>query len=283
MKSFLRYALVGVALLNLGSESYAASNIRVMILDGESGGPYHNWKATTPVLKKILEDAGLFQVEVVTAPPHGGDFSNFHPKFSDYQVILSNLDAPDGEWSEETKSSFDQYVKGGGGVVVYHAADNAFPGWTAFNEMIGIGGWRDRTQKAGPYWFVQEGKTVSDATPGPARAHGARGPLLVTVRAPSHPITRGLPATWMHQGDELYSKLRGPGKNMTILATAHSAPDNAGSDRDEPMLMALSWGKGRIFHTTLGHDVNGISCVGFVVTLQRGTEWAATGAVTQKV
>src|SRR5947209_7919160 len=98
MKSFLPYALVGVVLMGLGPAIHAASNIRVMILDGESAGPYHNWKATTPVLKKILEDAGPFQVEVVTAPPHGGDFSAFHPKFSDYQVIVSNLDAPDGEW-----------------------------------------------------------------------------------------------------------------------------------------------------------------------------------------
>jgi len=47
--------------------------------------------------------------------------------------------------------------------------------------------------------------------------------------------------------------------------------------------MALSYGKGRIFHTTLGHDINALSSVGFIVTLQRGTEWAATGNVTQKV
>ena len=87
----------------------------------------------------------------------------------------------------------------------------------------------------------------------------------------------------MHQGDELYAKLRGPGRNMTVLATAYSDPANAGSGRDEPQLMVLSFGKGRIFHTTLGHDVNGMSCAGFVITLQRGTEWAATGEVTQKV
>jgi type 1 glutamine amidotransferase len=130
---------------------------------------------------------------------------------------------------------------------------------------------------------VKDGKVTSDPSPGPAGSHGARVPFVVTVRDASHPITRGLPAAWMHQGDELYAKLRGPGKNMTVLATAHSPADNAGSDRDEPMLMALTWGKGRIFHTTLGHDVNGLSCVGFVVTLQRGTEWAATGAVTQRV
>ena len=132
-------------------------------------------------------------------------------------------------------------------------------------------------------WYVKDGKVVPDETPGPAGSHGARVPFAVNVRDAKHPITRGLPAVWMHQGDELYARLRGPGKNMTVLATALSDKENAGSGRDEPTLMVLSHGKGRIFHTTLGHDVNGMSCVGFVTTLQRGAEWAATGAVTQKV
>jgi type 1 glutamine amidotransferase len=70
---------------------------------------------------------------------------------------------------------------------------------------------------------------------------------------------------------------------MTVLATAHSDPANKGTGRDEPMLMVLSYGKGRIFHTTMGHDVPALSCVGFIATFQRGTEWAATGKVTQKV
>jgi type 1 glutamine amidotransferase len=98
-----------------------------------------------------------------------------------------------------------------------------------------------------------------------------------------HPITAGLPKLWMHQGDELYARLRGPGRNMTVLATAYSDPKNAGTGRDEPMLAVLSYGKGRVFHTMMGHDINALSCVGFVVTFQRGTEWAATGKVTQKV
>jgi len=261
----------------------AATPIRVMLVDGESGGPYHKWRLTTPVLKKALLETGLFAVDVVTVPAAGGDFSRFAPEFGRYQAAVLNYDAPDGRWPDALKTSFENYVKGGGGLVAVHAADNAFPRWTAFNEMIGVGGWRNRTETAGPFWYVKDGRTTSDNAPGPAGSHGSRVPFAITVREPAHPIMQGLPSTWMHQGDELYARLRGPGKNMTVLATSYSDPANNGSGHDEPQLMALSYGRGRVFHTTLGHDVNAMSSVDFVVTLQRGTEWAATGNVTQAV
>jgi len=177
----------------------------------------------------------------------------------------------------------EQYIRGGGGLVVVHAADNAFPGWPAYNLMIGIGGWRGRNEKAGPHWYYEGGKLVSDTAPGPAGNHGARLPFQVVTRDPEHPIMKGLPPIWMHAADELYNSMRGPGKNMTVLATAHSDPKNKGTGHDEPMIMVLRYGKGRIFHTTMGHDVAALSCVGFITIFQRGTEWAATGRVTQKV
>jgi hypothetical protein len=261
--------------------AFAADPIRIMILDGQSAGAYHDWQHVTPVLKKELDEVGLFRVDVLTAPPSDGDFAQFHPDFNQYRAVVLNYDGPD--WPAPLKTSFENYVKSGGGLVVVHAADNAFPQWRAFNEMIGLGGWRARDEKSGPLWYYQNGKAVPDNTPGPAGSHGARLPFAVTAREPEHPILRGLPRVWMHAGDELYANLRGPGENMTVLATAHSDPGNHGTGRDEPMLMVLRYGQGRIFHTTMGHDIAALSCVGFITTLQRGTEWAATGNVTQKV
>ena len=271
-------AVMGVLSLSRAS----AATLRVMILDGESGGAYHRWDQTTPVLRRMLEETGIFKVDVVTAPPAGADFSGFNPRFDQYRAVVVNYDAPDGRWPGELKASFEHYVKQGGGVVMVHAADNAFPGWKAWNQMNGVGGWRGRTEQAGPWWHYEQGKMVADASPGAAGSHGRRDPFVITVRA-AHPITRGLPARFIHGGDELYAHLRGPGRNMTVLATAWSDPANAGSGRHEPMLMVLRYGRGRIFHTTLGHDVAAMASVDFVVTLQRGVEWAATGKVSQAV
>jgi hypothetical protein len=234
-------------------------------------------------LKKQLDQTGLFQVDVVTAPPANGDFSGFKPEFDKYQAIVMNYDAPDARWSADLKASFEKYMTNGGGLVIIHATDNAFPGWVAFNEMIGIGGWRGRNAKSGPLWYFKDGKLVSDDSPGNAGAHGNRLAYRITLQNTTHPITKGLPKTFMHLPDELYGKMRGPGKNMTVLATAFSDSANRGTGNEEPALMVLSFGKGRIFHSIFGHDVYGLSSVDGVVTFQRGTEWVATGKVTQKV
>ena len=273
-----------IILLLLLSLSALAAPKKALIIDGRNN---HDWRATTPVLKKILEENGLFTVDVVTAPPDNESLKSFSPKFQGYDVVVLNYNdyGPKnaGDWPEATQFAFLDYVRKGGGVVSYHAADNAFPKWVEFNKVIGLGGWSGRNEKDGPYIRWRDGKVVRDTTPGRGGSHGPRHQFKIDMRDLKHPISKGLPATWLHDTDELYDRLRGPAENLELLATALSAPEQKGTGENEPILFTITYGKGRIFHTTLGHDVPAMQCVGFIVTLQRGAEWAATGKVKQKV
>jgi type 1 glutamine amidotransferase len=250
--------------------------LRVLIVDGRNN---HAWRATTPVLRAILTRAGC-SVEVATAPEGEAGLASFRPSFAQYQVVLSNYNGP--TWSAETRRDLEAFVGGGGGLVVVHAADNAFPEWREWNEMIGVGGWGNRDEKSGPYLRLREGRWVADPTPGPGGSHGAQHEFVLTHHASEHPILRGLPQRWKHAQDELYDRLRGPAQNVTVLASAFAPKERGGSGEEEPLLFALTWKKGRIFHSALGHSVIAMQCAGFQETLVRGVEWAATGAVRER-
>jgi len=266
------------AFIAITGTSEAAPSLKALIIDGQMN-PYHSWKKTSPVLKEIIEATGLFQVDITTAPGKGEPMDGFSPDFSSYDVLIMNYDG--AEWPEETKRNFVDYIRSGGGLVVFHSADNAFPQWKEFNEIIGLGGWGGRNEKDGPMVRFRDGKVVLDHSPGPGGSHPPQHEFPVTVRDREHPVTAGLPETWMNGKDELYSQLRGPAKNLTVLATAYADPKIGGTGENEPILFTIDYGKGRIFHTTLGHGPENMHCVGFIYTLQRGTEWAATGKVTQ--
>ncbi len=273
----MKSLLTPLAAIGLAVTAHAAP-IKVLIVDGQNN---HDWKTTSPELKKILEDTGLFTVEIATAPAEGQGIGSFKPDFGAYEVVVSNYN---GEpWSAETKGALEKYVRAGGGFVSYHAANNAFPEWKAYNEMIGLGGWGGRDEKSGPLLRLRDGKWTPDTTPGPGGHHGQQHEFLMITRSPEHPIMAGLPEKWMHGKDELYDQLRGPAVNVTVLASAMSDPASGGTGEDEPLLMVINYGNGRVFHTALGHAMDAIKCAGFATTFQRGTEWAATGRVTQKV
>jgi uncharacterized protein len=283
MKKHFFFLILAAVLIFSFTSCRKDTSYPALIVTGQSN---HNWQESSAVLKQILDNTGLFSCDIATTPEKGADMSTFNPDFSKYKLVV--MDYVGDSWPDETKAAFVDYVSSGGGVVIYHESCMAFPEWKEYNEMTGLGGWMNRNEKDGPYMYYRNNRLVVDTVPGPAGSHGGAREFMVRTRVLDHPVTKGLPARWMHGKDELYSQLRGPGKNMTILATAFAdTVPGGGTRRDEPMLMAITYGSGRIFSTVMGHaDPGGgpaMQCTGFIVTLQRGAEWAVTGEVTQKI
>ncbi len=304
----VRVALTGLVLAAASAGGAAPAKLKVLIIDGQNN---HAWATTTPLLLRILEETGRFTVDVSTTPPararppvapknaspeqkaahaeklkaHAATeaderaraaalWAKWRPNFSGYATVVSNYNGE--SWPEEVRDAFATYVKEGGGFVSYHAANNAFPEWPDYNAMIGIGGWGGRNEKSGPYLRFRDGQWTRDGAAGVGGSHGPQHEFIVEAREAQHPILRGLPTKWKHAKDELYDRLRGPAENVTVLASANSEK----TGEHEPMLMVIPFGKGRVFHTTLGHAVEAVGGLGFQVTFARGVEWTATGQVT---
>ena len=266
------------------SSACARQPIKALIISGQNN---HNWKVSHRVLQTILNESSLFEADIVLTAEAGGDMSGFHPDFSLYDVVV--LDYNGDRWPAETDAAFLEYVQSGGGVVLYHAADNAFADWEEFNKIIALGGWEGRTESAGPYYYLVDGKPTLDYSAGPGGSHGSEREYPMHCRTSDHPITRGLPDNWIHGRDEMYDRMRGPANIKDLLYSGYAIAQKGGSGREEPLVFTVDYGKARIFHLMLGHagptadNSPAMQCAGFQTLLLRGAEWAATGKVTQPV
>lgn len=197
----------------------------------------------------------------------------FPPDLTKYDVVVSNYNGR--PWPEEFNKQLESQLSAGKiGLVIIHAANNSFGRWEEYNQMIGMGWRNNRFGKR--MKILDDGKVVivpkgEDQGAG----HRYRGEFQITIRDAKHPTVKGMPSEWMHCRDELYDNMRGPIENVHLIATAYSK----GTKVHEPMIWSVKYGKGRVFHTPMGHDANAMRCIGFQSVLQRGSEWAATGNV----
>ncbi len=269
-RAFFLLAVLAVAALVAAyvPAQQQARRLTVLILTGESDLPYHDWRVSTPFLQQLLEPSGRFEVKVIEQA-NGISAQTF----DGFDLLLLNYNGP--RWDEQTEKAVEDFVRGGKGMISYHAAsygafygmefDRATSRWKPETD----GGWAAYAALIGARWDTAK------------IGHGPRHQFAVKWVDPEHPISRGLEPTFIAD-DELYHRLDLlPGTH--VLATAFDDPARGGTGKDEPIVWTSTFGKGRTVHITLGHDVRAMSQPGFALVFARGAEWAATGRVTLPV
>jgi len=226
-----------------------------------SGANNHDWERSTPFFADVLRRSGRFDVTVTEDP---SSVLGNADALASYELLVSDYNGP--AWSETAQTNFENAVASGTGLVIIHAADNAFRGWTEYEKMVGLL-WREGT------------------------GHGQFHEFEVKIRDTEHPLTHGLHGfrVW----DELYHRLvHMHDVPYHVLATAWSDPATGGTGEDEPVVVVTQYGKGRVYHHVLGHIWKGdpeqnkgcsyiaLDNEGAKRVLLRGCEWAATGDVT---
>lgn len=247
MRTIAAAALV-FAFVSAADGADKPAKLRVLLLSGKNN---HNWRKTTPALVKILTKSERFTVTVTNEPE-----KLKAPDFKACDVIVSNWtpwpNIRKRYWDAETEKAFLDFIRGGRGLVVFHAASTAFATWPEFQKLVG-------------------------ATWGKGTGHGRQHEFEVKIADPKHPVTAGMKNFRIF--DELWHRMPAqPGRK--VLCTAFSAKKNGGTDADEPVVICTQLGKGRGFNLVLGHGTKAMSYPGWQALMLRGTEWAATGKVT---
>lgn len=248
MKNRYISIIIAAILVALMTTCTSTDKIKTLIVTGQ-GEDNLAWMTRSQTAEQILDDAGIFSTKMLVSPPEGEDMSKFNPDFSKYDLVV--IDYEGDAWPEKTIGALQNFVNNGGGVVRIQS----------------------RSEPGTP---VPATITVSE-----------RHDFEVRTRIPGHPVTAGLPVRWLHPKDVIVQGMQLFGEDFQVLATAFSDTSFAGSGKVEPVLVAKNVGQGRVFITMLGTpDYEGdqaLHCAGFIITLQRGAEWAATGTVTQEV
>ena len=266
LTSVVAFFLPAQALAQVTIPLFQPGRVRVLIFSGRNN---HDWRTTTPFLKKVLVDSGRFDVRIEEEPAGVTDAT-----LAAYDALVLDYDGP--RWGEATEKAVEGFVKSGKGLVAVHAASYSFTGLEVLGDnhvRTGIKepAWPEYLKMIGGWWTEDPPKT----------GHAPRHCFSVKIVDRDHPVTQGLKESFT-VSDELYHSHR-MADGVHVLATAFDDPSNGGTGKDEPMIWTNQYGSGRVLYNALGHDVAAMQEPGFVATFARGTEWVATGAVTLSV
>jgi type 1 glutamine amidotransferase len=204
--------------------------------------PGHPWKQTAPALKAILEKDPRLAVRVAEDP----GFLDSSALTNYDAAILHFMDWETPGPGAAARENLRRFVAGGKGLMLTHFACGAWDN----NE------WPEFARLAGRIWDPK------------LRGHDPHGTFKVEIADPEHPITKGLAP--FETLDELYTCLAGDAA-IHVVAKAVSKVDQ----KEYPMGFVLDYGRGRVFHTPLGHDARAYASPGVAEFMRRGCAWAA--------
>ncbi|TRX59224.1 ThuA domain-containing protein [Fulvivirga sp. M361] len=259
--------------------------IRLLIVDGFSN---HDWQLTTQFIVKILNEYDDIKTDITTSPDHlvpSETLQKWNPDFSVYDVVLLNCNDLKNpvRWSDRVRSGLENFVARGGGLYIFHSANNAFEDWEAYNKMIGMG-WRKKGFGKAILIDDNEQMKVVETGDGEDTSHGKRVDALVT-RIGDHPIQKGLPRSWVFADVEIYTYARGPAENLTVLSYAKDEKYQL----NFPIEWTVKYGEGNVYNSSLGHqwinqeEPTGLKCAAFQTEMVRAIQWLAGREIDQSV
>jgi type 1 glutamine amidotransferase len=279
---FILFSMPGTS--SFGGNAATGAKIKVLIVDGFSN---HNWQQTTRLIRGILDSSGLFDVSVSTSPPMAASpgWDQWRPTFSDFDVVIQNCNDYGGgpSWPRPVQIAFEQFVKNGGGVLMFHSANNAFPNWPEYNQIIGLG-WRKKDFGTALTIDANEKIVQIPAGQGLNTGHGKRSNVLVHLLG-EYPIHDGMPKTWMTPDLEIYYYPRAPAQNVQVISYGYDPK----TKMNWPLEWTVTYGKGCMYTSTFGHVWKGdvqprsMRCAGEQTLLLRALQWLAKRPITVPV
>lgn len=278
IRIFITFTFLAIVLANPSlARTINKHAIKLLIVDGFSN---HDWKRTTQAIVKILDQYGGIKIDVSTSPNSSAtleQLENWNPDFSAYDVVLLNCNDLGNpvHWSNKTRKDLESFVSGGGGLYIFHSANNAFEDWPEYNRMIGMG-WRNKN--FGKAVVIGDDQSLKIIEPGDGEntSHGNRINAL-TTRIGSHLIQKGLPRSWVYADIEVYTYARGPMENVTILSYAKDEKYGL----NFPVEWVIKYGKGNVYNSSLGHfwkdqeNPPVMRCAAFQTEMHRAIQWLA--------
>ncbi len=226
------------------------AQIKVLLITGDDVGA-HPWREISETTREILVGSGKFDVKVVEDPlilESATALKNYDAIV--FTIYAAKYAAEKRDLPAQAQENLLNFVKSGKGFFVQHLATASFPQWNEFGKLCGR------------KWVM--------GTSG----HGPRSVFESKIVDKEHPITKGL--TNFTTDDELYAKLQG-NEDIHVLITA----DSDWSKKTEPLVFVKNYGQGRVVHNAYGHDRKALMTPSVQKIILRGTEWAATGKVTE--